>query len=179
MKEIWKDIPGHAGYQASDRGGVRSLARVSNSTSKLGNIYSRKLKGCVLKQRVDHKGYLCVYIGSPRKWFNIHTIVAITFLGDRPLNMVIDHKDRNKKNNYSKNLRYVSHSINHLNTSIKAHRRRDCVSDSWKVSVGFNGRRRTLGSFRSQQEAVDARNALVDSMIAEATAIRKIACARA
>lgn len=54
MQEIWKDIKNHENrYQISSLGRVRSLTRyVNNHTGKL------LVKGRILKQRSDFKGYM-------------------------------------------------------------------------------------------------------------------------
>ena len=60
MEEIWKDIEGYEGfYQVSNQGRVRSIER-----EIIRNGRTIKLKGRVLKQNVDSKGYLCVNLSK-------------------------------------------------------------------------------------------------------------------
>lgn len=60
------------------------------------------------------QGYRCIeYMKKP---YYIHELVAETFLGKRPLGMVIDHKDRNKQNNDYRNLWYCTRSENAHNS---------------------------------------------------------------
>ena len=61
--EIWVDIKGYEGfYQVSNQGRVRSLDR-----EVIRNGRTTKLKGRVLKQNVDSKGYLCVNLSKENK----------------------------------------------------------------------------------------------------------------
>lgn len=55
--------------------------------------------------------YKAVYINNYGQRL-IHHLVAEAWLGPKPEDCEIDHKDRNKYNNHYTNLRYVTHSDN-------------------------------------------------------------------
>ena len=109
MEEIWKDIPGYEGrYQASDKGRIkvlpyklsRSDGTIAYRKEKILKAYTNKAKG----------GYLQVAIGSMRDGTRItkyvHSLVAETFLGERPAGYVVCHKNGDPADNRIENLRY-------------------------------------------------------------------------
>jgi hypothetical protein len=100
--EEWRDIPEFPGYKVSSLGNVEGK-------------FGRLLKLCV-----GNHGYYRVSLRKENKTYHtmIHTLVALMFIGTRPENYDIDHIDRNRTNNILSNLRYVSRSINCLNSGI-------------------------------------------------------------
>lgn len=67
-------------------------------------------RGRVASQFVDNVGYPCVYAGGRTR--RVHVLVAETFLGPRPVNMYVTHRDGDKTNNAVGNLRYGSPAQN-------------------------------------------------------------------
>lgn len=101
---IWKTIPGTCGmYEVSNFGDVRE-----------------KRTGINLKISCNSKGYAIV--NMQRKLYKVHRLVAENFVKkpktDKTLQ--IDHIDRNKMNNDSKNLRWVTAAENRKNTGDRA-----------------------------------------------------------
>lgn len=101
MIEVWKDIPGHVNYQASNLGRIKSLR-----------------SGRTLKPFIKKNGYVYISLGaSVRK--ELHYFIAVTFLGPRINKAEVNHKDFNRSNNKLENLEWVSrnqnrqHSLNH------------------------------------------------------------------
>lgn len=91
MEEIWKDVKGFEGrYQVSNLGRVRSLDWPRH-------------KGRVLKLMIGKKwGYYVVnlaHIDGYVKTFNVHRIVAMTFIPNPDNLPEVNHKDENKLNN--------------------------------------------------------------------------------
>lgn len=79
---------------------------------EFGNVYSYK-SNKYLKCSTDSDGYYYVTINGKHK--KIHRLVAELFV-DNPNNKpCIDHIDRNRKNNYYKNLRWVTPKENSNN----------------------------------------------------------------
>jgi len=74
----------------------------------------RKVTGKILKPQLK-EGYL--HIVRQGKNITIHSLVAETFIGLRPEDMVIDHIDENKLNNHRTNLRYMSNKENSLRSN--------------------------------------------------------------
>jgi hypothetical protein len=102
---MWKDIEGFEGrYEISDSGDLR-------------NINTKRL----LTLSLDKDGYYHIglrKLGDRKKyWLRIHRLVAIAFC-EKPDNwseLEIDHIDRNKINNNSANLRWVTSQLNNSN----------------------------------------------------------------
>lgn len=107
-QEIWKDIPGYEGkYQASTLGNVRSVEReIIRSDGK-----KHRLKSRVLRHSAN-SGY--PHVNLEGKTHKVHSLVALTFLGNRPEKNDVRHKDGNKGNNRVDNLEYGTRSENNL-----------------------------------------------------------------
>lgn len=104
MEEIWKDIPGFENaYQASNLGRIRSLDRID----KKGCFR----KGKILAQYRPKNRYYIIALGE-RNYFNVHRLIALTFLPNPECLPQINHKDCNKANNHIDNLEWVSPSDN-------------------------------------------------------------------
>lgn len=104
--EIWKDIPGFEGYQASSLGRIRSITR---SKKRKGSERLWTYQGKVLSPSYNHGGYLGLVLGTARGSIskNVHVLVAITFLGPRPEGCEVDHINRIKDDNRVANLRWL------------------------------------------------------------------------
>ena len=59
-------------------------------------------------------GY-CQVGASGGKAVHVHTLVALAFIGPRPEGKEVDHIDKDRANNYYKNLRYVTRKENMAN----------------------------------------------------------------
>lgn len=112
MEEIWKPISGYEGrYEVSSHGGVRSLPRVEKRSD--GRLF--KHPGGLLKPSLaKQSGHLRVNLRrdgqSKTAW--VHQLVALAFLGDRPLGCEVRHWDGNPANNQKDNLRWGTRSEN-------------------------------------------------------------------
>lgn len=89
-------------YEISNIGDIRSCKK---TTSKI----------TYLKHWNDSGGYKMVNI--MKKKLKIHILVALHFIGERPIGYHIDHIDRDRQNNNVSNLRYVTPKENACNTS--------------------------------------------------------------
>ena len=118
--EIWKDIPGYEGqYQVSGAGSVRSLDR---QVPMRGAAYYSSRKGRPLKPgRMDRFGHVSVALGRGNSQC-VHSLVALAFIGPRPLNQDVAHLNGNGGDNRVENLAYVTRSEN--NRHVAAHGRR-------------------------------------------------------
>lgn len=110
--EIWKNINGHNNYEVSSIGNVRR--KKGETIYKDGRV--AKFSQTVLKQSIDRKGYLRVYLSSESKkqTIRIHKLVAIAFLNHTPcgMDLVVDHIDEDKTNNYANNLQILTNREN-------------------------------------------------------------------
>lgn len=102
--ELWLPVIDYVGiYEISSFGRVRRIARAKGATV-----------GGTLKPGINGAGYLYVVLSKKSRTRNIqiHKLVAGAFLGERPVNHEINHKDGLKHNNYASNLEYVTRSEN-------------------------------------------------------------------
>ena len=100
--EIWKDIPEwEKHYQASTFGRIKSL---------------KANKERILKLCKDFYGYLNVTLSKDGKVITrkVHKLIAMTFHNHVPCGyeLVVDHDDNNKENNYASNLKIITHRKN-------------------------------------------------------------------
>lgn len=93
----WREVPGFPHYEASSDGGIRRQGRP-------------------LRPWMAINGYPTVGLrrdGERKtKTVTVHSIIAITFLGERPHNHDVCHGDGDKTNNALSNLRYDTRSAN-------------------------------------------------------------------
>lgn len=112
MQEIWKDIPNFENlYQVSNLGNVKSLEKYVNSAIKNNSKVKRKEQ--ILKQ-YSKRGYLQVSLikNHKRYYFNVHRLVAITFLPNPDNLPQVNHKDENTMNNNVDNLEWCTAKYN-------------------------------------------------------------------
>jgi hypothetical protein len=131
------------------------------------NVHSPRSKG--RKYGYDHpNGYR--YIKWGKKNYQVHSLIAKAFLGDRPDGLDVDHIDGKKDNNHPSNLRYVTRSQN-----LRSHRRNFGASKyrgvqlekkkrgvKYRVVIdlgrGDKRKRHQLGLFDDEKEAAIARD---------------------
>lgn len=108
----WKIIPNFSNYEVSTKGEVRRAA----DGWKCGRIKIEK--GYVLKGAIKRNGYLqftLVDDSGKNRHMNAHRLVALTYLGEEPhKNWVVAHLNHNKLDNDVHNLKWVSNSVNQL-----------------------------------------------------------------
>ena len=147
FQEVYKKIDG-TNYYVSSYGNVKNAFDQNVNTS------------------VDNVGYKRVFILDNNGKFitrRIHRLVAIAFL-DNPLGKrVVDHKDCDKLNNHISNLRWASHSENSMNSKQKKISNttfkgvRKTKYNTYTAIIYLNGLRKSLGTFKTLDEAINAR----------------------
>ena len=103
--ENWEKIPGYEGFMASNLGNIKTLKRAINYGNRI----------CLRQERIlkPHKSKVGYYTVAPfQKTTLVHRLITLTFLGERPINSVIDHIDGDYLNNNINNLRYVTQKEN-------------------------------------------------------------------
>lgn len=114
MIEKWLPIKNYENlYEVSSFGRVRHLPRkwVNNK----GYVCTSGTK--ILKPSLRHNGYLFVRLSknNQSKSFNIHRLVALTFMPNKNSdNLFVNHKDLNKQNNNVNNLEWCTPSENNI-----------------------------------------------------------------
>lgn len=113
--ERWKPIEGYEGiYEISDYGRIRSLDRIIECRCDFGIYHSRR-KGTYLRFGTNQSGYYnCrLYKDTFGKTQLVSRLVAQTFIPNPNNYPEVNHKDGNKKNNYYKNLEWMTHNENY------------------------------------------------------------------
>lgn len=124
---MWKIIPGLESYAANEEGQIKALPKIRKGRLDcLKNHHNiavrskRKYKEHLIKQRLSKTGYYYVSLmyNGIIKSYRVHRLIYLTFKGNIPEDMVIDHIDGNKLNNHILNLRCVTvkENVNNPNT---------------------------------------------------------------
>jgi hypothetical protein len=108
--EIWKPIPGHDGYEASNRQRIRSTDKVVGHN--YGGVAIKK--GKVLSQHINSNGYKAVGLcsGSLIKTCLSHRLIAFAWIPNPENKATINHKDGDKLNNSIDNLEWATQAEN-------------------------------------------------------------------
>lgn len=108
------------------------VLRVREQDNELYMLYIRPSK--------TKAGYLQVG-AEGGKAVHVHTLVARAFIGPKPEGKEVDHIDKNKENNYYKNLRYVTRKENMANVNYsgthKDYGRYRWTSEEFRDADGF------------------------------------------
>lgn len=154
MEEIWKDITNYEGrYMISNHGRVKSM-----------NYKGSTGKERILKPHRDTGGYCMVDLGS-KKSQKVHRLVAAAFIGDIT-DLVINHKDFNRKNNHVSNLEIITLLQNFMHSYLDKNERGIYTSkflgvhcykgrNLWGASRRIKGKKYFI-NFKTEQEAYEA-----------------------
>ena len=121
MKEIWKTIPGYEGsYEASTMGSIRSIERIIILKDKKGKDRPCVFKGRILKpckknykrSNIRQRLQVTLSINSKLKNFDVHKLIAMTFILNIKNVDTVNHIDGNTFNNTVVNLEWVSKADN-------------------------------------------------------------------
>lgn len=149
QEEIWRPVKGYEGlYEVSNRGRVRSVDRWV--TGKDGKKYF--YKGQTLKPRVDEDGYLLVTLSrnGKKRTFQVHRLVAETWIGNPDGKPEVNHLDEDKTNNDVLNLEWTTRKENaNWGTGIK----RSAASKSKPVQAVDQNTGVVVMEFASVREA--------------------------
>lgn len=121
MQEILKPIPGFEGYyEASSNGYIKSVERKLIQKSRHGGTrevlykskilepYKRKYKRSNIKERLQ----IVLSKNGETKSYDVHRLIAITFI-ENPNNYdTVNHKDGDTFNNHVENLEWVTKAEN-------------------------------------------------------------------
>lgn len=107
--EIWKTIPSLEGYYSAS-----SLGRIRRDVA-----YSTTYVGRILKTWVNKHGYcrISLSIRNRVRYVYVHRLIAEVFIGPRPSELIVNHKNGIKHDNRQGNLEYITHRDNHRHAS--------------------------------------------------------------
>jgi len=78
------------------------------------------------------KNYSRKIVVFRRKTYKVATLIAETFLGNKPEGFDVSHKDENSLNNKPSNLLYETRKVNLNRPAIKEYHRQAC---RWKMAA--------------------------------------------
>ncbi len=156
----WIKVEGFENYSVSNYGLVRNDKR-----------------GKILNQRFDRYGYYRVNLSIDGTPFTkcIHRLVAKAFCSNENNYEIVDHIDRDPKNNHFSNLRWCTQSQNNRNRN----KFQGCSSryigvsfktryQKWEATLKINGKNKYLGYYDTEEEAYEAfKTAVVESNLQE------------
>lgn len=136
--EEWRVVPGHADYEVSSLGRVRSWKRGY---------------GALLKCAPDSAGYPRVVLDSASR-YNVHRLVAAAFIGPCPEGKEVDHVNTVRADNRAENLQYLTRRENmaKLQRVLKLRCSRDHPMAGDNVYVRPNGQRECRACTRYMNE---------------------------
>lgn len=123
--------------------------------------YPNTIAGTVFKpnEKYDYKR---IKINISGMVVYAHRLAWILCNGPIPDGLSVDHIDGNAENNAIKNLRLVSHAENHKNRGFPANNTSGAVGvrkvgEKWQARIKLLGKEKSLGTFQTFEEAVNAR----------------------
>ena len=136
MSEIWRAIPDHPGYEASNLGNIRSVLRPGKEPR-------------MLHPHGDNRGYLILGImkDGKRVYPKAHRLIARTFLPDYSNTLQVNHINGIKTDNRVCNLEMVTglQNMKHYSTQLK----KPTIRVRKEVAYFDKGTQEELGRFKS------------------------------
>ena len=165
MIEEWKPIPGYNGrYYISNIGRVKACLS--------WDVNKREFISCnrILNPTDNGNGYLIIALRKNCKKQNkyIHRLVAESFVDNPESKRYVNHLDFDTKNNYFRNLAWVSQKENILYSSERMKKDHNCrlplcgekfITKRKDGSYEVNAKRKYCGRYKTPEDAVFVRDA--------------------
>ena len=126
-------------------------------------IFSRKYDG--YRGHITDRGYYRIKIEG--KHYMVHRLIWKKQTGEEP--KLIDHKDGNTLNNKWDNLRSTTQLLNVRNSSMLKTNTSghpgihfNIKNGKWVARISFNNRRLVIGTFYTKEEAIEARQKMIE-----------------
>jgi len=157
--EEYRPIKDYPNYEVSNHGNVR-------------NILTCKFK----VPQLNNKNYYIVYLYKNNKQVHktVHSLVAEAFLEKNDKTLIVDHIDRNRKNNALNNLRFVSKAENGMNSNVSRNNTSGTCgvyfkksTNKWAAEIKINYKKKHLGYFINKEDAIKARKEAQDLYFGE------------
>lgn len=113
---------------------------------------------------MDDRGYLQGHLDGHRLY--AHRVIWKIMTGDDPPSLV-DHKDRDRRNNRWTNLRLANHSQNAINSTMSKGVLFDKSRGKWMAYTKINQKMINIGRFDCKKDAEIARAAKVKELFGE------------
>jgi hypothetical protein len=164
--EIWvdlKDIKEVEGYyKISNYGRIKSNLKTINKSNGRYMTFQEKI---INQTKHPKNGYYFVGLKGFGKAItrSVHRLVAINFLEKKDFKLEVNHIDSDKSNNNLDNLEWVSRAENQAHLSKTKKSTSEFVgvylnkNNTWTSYIRFNGKRHSLGIFKTELEAHTAR----------------------
>jgi hypothetical protein len=150
MDEIWKPVPGYEAYEVSNRGNVRRCEKA-------------------MKFQNNGLGYhrVSLWNNNIQKHFMVHRLVALAFIPNPEGKPTVDHINEIKFDNHVENLRWATHSEQHIHSpnpiGVSGHRHISKNKNRWLVQIKRNYKFIIHKSFPTLEQAIEARDTFLES----------------
>lgn len=158
MEEAWKAIVDHRGYQVSNLGRIKRLARIT-----MRNGYPMYWKELIKKPSLGGNGYLTTTFCENGKMSNvklIHRLIAQAFISNPQGYPDVNHKNSITTDNRIENLEWVSTRENITHGFRRKNKSRNATGvaferdrNLWVARIRIDGKRQYLGRYATEEDA--------------------------
>ena len=139
------------------------------SISNIGNVKNNKTNRILKPYFQDEYKRITL---NDNKHFKVHRLVALAFIPNPNNKSDVDHINNNRSDNRVENLRWSSHKENSQNRSTNKNntsgvKRINKEGKRWRASIGYNNKLIHIGSYKTKEEAIEARQKKAKELFGE------------